>query len=282
VLRYAAQTTNPKAPEWARSESHLAGALETLRAQLNEHHPARDRTSDGFIGDARHLATGARSDHNPFLKFTLGWAVRGGDFDKDGINAPWLAEQLRLAGAAGDPRLTGGGYVIWNGHITLPNYSGWTPYTGDPHTGHVHLSLTRTEACELTHPWAFLEAATPGEQPGDPGPIRPAAQAPAPAPGWTGPDARGAGEGFRADVGDNGPRIQAMQSELNRVFPLYSALDPDGFYGPRTSGVLAEFAHRAAQDLGTPAGDRDGLAQSDGQNVGPRGARAFQRYGLNL
>lgn len=284
MTTYAPQTTNEKAPEWARSKSHLCGAIATLKAQLNAANPNRDRTSDGFIGDSRHLAAGTSSDHNPWVKTALGWAVRAGDFDKDGINPDWFAEQLRLAGSRGDGRLIGGGYVIWNGHITLPDFSGWTPYLGDPHTGHVHVSVNRTPACELTEPWAFLAVATPASQPTDPGPIRPAAAA-EPAgwtPQWTGPDARGAGGSFRADVGDNGHRVQFMQNELNRVFPAYSQLTQDGEYGPLTAGVVAEFAHRAGQDPNCLAGDREGLGQSDGQNVGPRVARAFQRYGLNL
>lgn len=277
MTTYAAQTTNPKAPEWGRTESRLCGALVTLKAQLNAANPNRDKTSDGFIGDARHLAAGTASDHNPW------WhnLVRGGDFDKDGINADWLAEQLRLAGAAGDARLTGGGYVIWNGHITTPDFQHWVPYTGDPHTGHVHVSMSRHDGCEDTRPWAFLTLAAPVAPPADPGPIRPAPPAPA-APVWTGPDARGAGEAFRADLGNNGGRVQAMQRELNRIFPAYSRLEEDGEYGPLTAGVIAEFCHRAAQDPNTPEGDRAGLEQSDGQNVGPRGARAFLRYGVHV
>lgn len=46
------------APNW-----RLARSLVTLLDQINDHWPARDKTSDGTVGDARHSVQ--QSDHNP-------------------------------------------------------------------------------------------------------------------------------------------------------------------------------------------------------------------------
>lgn len=111
---------------------------------------------------------------------------------------------------------------------------------------------------------------------------------PAPAqplnPHPTGHDATGHGDGFRARLGDQGPRVQVMQHELNTEFPAYSHLAEDGIYGEQTAGVVEEFSHREATDPTTPppAADVDGLLHSDGDDVGPRTARAFLRDGLTL
>jgi hypothetical protein len=266
VTTYAPQTTDTKTPPWAHTGSHLAGALETLKAAINAHWSTRDHASDGFIGDARHLAEGTATDHNPWLNNT----VRAGDFDVDGIDAPWLAEQLRLAGAAGDDRLAGGGYVIFNHRITTPDFKAWTAYTGgDPHTSHVHVSVSRSPAgYEDRRPWDFLTAPQP--QPPHP--------APGPAP--TGHDATGTGDGFRAHYGDQGPNVEHLQHELNTHYPAYSDLAEDGVYGDQTAHVIDVYSDRDAHEADTPAADRAALVASDGRDVGPVTARAFHHDGL--
>lgn len=271
MTTYAPQSTDPHAPLWAVTGSHLAGSLVSLSAAFNAHWPNADHTSSGFIGNAAHVAEGSASDHNPWLNHT----VRAGDFDKDGINADWFAEQLRLLGAAGDPRLAGGGYVIWNGHITTPDFSSWVPYTGqDPHTSHVHVSVSRNVAGyeDGRTPWAFLDSTTPA----------PPHPAPAPADDvhWSGHDATGTGDSFRAHLGDEGPQIEHLQHELNTDYPQYSHLQEDGEYGHQTAAVLEEFSHRAAHETQTPAGDRPALASSDGEDVGPRTAHALHQRHL--
>jgi hypothetical protein len=263
-INYGPMTTDPKAPAWARQPSQLCGACETLRDSLNVHWPHRDHTSDGFIGDAAHLAAGPGTDHNPWLNHK----VRAGDFDVDGIDAQWLAEQLRLLGAAGDHRLAGGGYVIYNRLITPSDFSRWLPYTGaDPHTSHVHVSFSRNPAgYDDRGPWHFLDVAV---QPEHPGRV------------WApGKDATGADAGFRAHYGDEGPKIEHLQEELNEHYPAYSHLEVDGVYGPKTAEVLDEFSERAAHEAQTPAADRAALSASDGKDVGPRTARALDSRGL--
>jgi hypothetical protein len=63
-------------------------------------------------------------DHNPWVVVDGIGVVRARDIDVDGIDARWLAEWLLAsAAAAGDPRLTGGGYVIFDAQITTPDFS---------------------------------------------------------------------------------------------------------------------------------------------------------------
>lgn len=293
TITYAPMTTDPHAPAWARKDSVLAPALETLRAQINAHWPKRDHGSDGTIGDAAHLAEGSGSDHCPWLDDT----VRALDVDVDGIDAAWLAESLRRTGAAGDHRLTGGGYVIYDHRITTPDWTAWVEYTGgDPHTSHVHVSVTRQPAGfrDGSH-WAFLDGTpAPAPQPPHPGPVRPhqgneARHAPAPLgaphdpqPGPPpGHDAAGHTLAFRAAWGDDGPNIGHLKRELNRVFPDYSELTGDVYDGD-LAAVIEDFAKRASNDPELPAELRRQLATADGYNVGDDLAEALHHYGLKL
>jgi hypothetical protein len=141
----------------------LARALDSLRAGVNAKWPNRDKRSDGTIGNAEHASRS--SDHNPWVIVGGQGVVRAFDCDVDGIDAGWLAEQLRLAGRAGDYRLTGGGYVIFNRRITASDFSGWRNYTGsNAHTSHVHVSFSRNQAgFDDPAPWRFLGGiAAPG------------------------------------------------------------------------------------------------------------------------
>jgi hypothetical protein len=269
VTTYKPQTTDNHAPLWALTGSHRAGALDVLAAAVDAHWPKRDHTSDGFIGDARHVTESSGSDHNPWLNHT----VRAGDFDVDGIDARWLADQLLAAGAAGDHRLTAGGYVIFDHHISKPDFSGWTAYTaGDPHTSHVHVSLSRNVAgYEDRSPWAFLSTAQPQPPHPTPGPVVDDVH-------WSGHDLTGAGDSLRGHEGDEGPRVRELQEDLREYAPAYAGdLAVDGEWGHQTSEVLEEFAHREAREADTPIADRAGLAGSDGVDLGPRVARSLYR-----
>lgn len=134
----------------------LANSIAALRRDVNARWPSRDKTSDGTIGDAAHASRD--SDHNPWIVVDGVGVVRAFDCDVDGIDAAWYAEQLRLLGLAGDHRLTGGGYVIYNRRITASDFSGWKTYTGtNPHTGHVHVSVSQNQAgFDDGSSWAFL------------------------------------------------------------------------------------------------------------------------------
>lgn len=117
----------------------LCAAGARLRAQVNRSFPYRDKTSDGWIGDARHAAT--PSDHNPDAE----GIVRAIDIDADLSDKPastYLADQLRLAAKSGDRRIA---YIIHAGKIASPKARwAWRPYDGlNPHHKHLHVSFTR-------------------------------------------------------------------------------------------------------------------------------------------
>ena len=119
----------------------LCKAGETLRGQINDAYPDRDKTSDGWIGDARHSSR--KSNHNPDADSDN--VVRAIDIDKDLANpkldyAADLADQLRLC-AKKDGRIA---YVIFRGKIASPRL-GWRfrPYKGlNAHEHHIHISFT--------------------------------------------------------------------------------------------------------------------------------------------
>lgn len=127
---------------------HLCAAGTTLRNQINKTFPKRDKKSDGWIGDTRHLTAarqGKPSDHNPDMK--AGGVVRAIDIDadldttlSDHALAEALADQLRQAALAGEKRL---GYIIFQSRICSPrdNWK-WRAYQGDsPHNHHIHVSF---------------------------------------------------------------------------------------------------------------------------------------------
>jgi len=123
----------------------LCKAGETLRAAINAHYPDRDKRSDGWVADARHVKAGT-SDHiaDPHWNFI----VRAIDIDRDlhGVSKPdempYLADQIRLAAKAGDKRIS---YVIFAGKIASSKKRwAWRPYSGiNQHNHHVHISFTK-------------------------------------------------------------------------------------------------------------------------------------------
>lgn len=198
----------------------LAGALVALRNGINAKWPNRDHASDGTIGDAAHASRS--SDHNPWVKVKGVGVVRALDTDVDGVPAAWIVEQLRKLGAAGDRRLRNGGYIIFNGRITKPDFSGWVVYTGpNKHTLHFHVSFSVDAAgFDDTRAWAFLSGT------------------PTPAPKPTGrPTIR---------RGSTGQAVRDLQAYLRRVYPAYAKnLTVDGIFGTATEKAVAEFQRRA-------------------------------------
>ena len=118
-------------------EPYLAASLVKLRDEVNTRWPNRDKTSDGWIGDASHSAR--VSDHNPDWTSRPPGVVRALDVDKDGI-APWWV----VRSVIGDNRLA---YVIFNRTIWSADRD-WQPrrYSGpNPHEAHIHFSIKHTE-----------------------------------------------------------------------------------------------------------------------------------------
>jgi hypothetical protein len=120
----------------------LCAAGVKLRDQINNAYPDRDKSSDGWVADARHLAAGT-SDHIPD---SAGW-VRALDLDRDLSGKskpdlmPYLANQLRTL-AKSDHRVS---YIIFAGKIASKK-SLWRfiKYRGiNPHDKHMHVSFTK-------------------------------------------------------------------------------------------------------------------------------------------
>ena len=120
----------------------LCAAGTTLRDQINERFSDRDKTSDGWVADARHMSAGT-SDHIPDAKTGI---VRGIDTDRDLSGKakpdimPYLADQLRVC-AKRDKRIK---YIIFNSRIaSAKSLWRWRTYRGvNPHTKHCHVSFT--------------------------------------------------------------------------------------------------------------------------------------------
>jgi hypothetical protein len=122
----------------------LCKAGQQLREQFDDTFPDRDRRSDGWIADARHVAQGT-SDHIPDSKTGV---VRAIDVDRDVHKSgkpdlmPDIADQLRLAAKAGDKRIS---YIIFAGRIASSRMGWrWRKYSGsNPHNAHCHISFTK-------------------------------------------------------------------------------------------------------------------------------------------
>ena len=118
----------------------LCKAGQQLREQIDDDYPSRDRNSDGWIADARHIAKG-NSDHIP----DSGGIVRALDIDADlGAHkeeAFAVVEKLRKLAKRGDKRIK---YLIYDGRIAsgIMNWR-WRKYRGaNPHRSHFHISFT--------------------------------------------------------------------------------------------------------------------------------------------
>lgn len=123
--------------------AYLSPALVTLRNEIDARWPARDRTSDGWIGDAAHAAR--VSDHNP----EPDGSVDAIDIDADGIDVGVLLNTV-----VGASRV---GLVIHRARWCSPATGWqWRTYTGtNPHNGHVHISCTDAGQAD-TSPWGLL------------------------------------------------------------------------------------------------------------------------------
>jgi hypothetical protein len=120
----------------------LSKSAVQLREQIDDNFPDRDRRSDGWIADARHLAAG-KSDHIPDAKTAV---VRAIDVDKDlsqikGISV-YLVEQLRLHAKSDKSKRIS--YIIFNGKIcsAIGNWK-YRAYKGfNKHEHHIHISFS--------------------------------------------------------------------------------------------------------------------------------------------
>ena len=122
----------------------LSKAATQLREQIDDSFPERDRASDGWIADTRHMRSGKPSDHIP----SEGW-VRAIDIDADlsGRSKPEimpdLADEIRKYAKSDSKKRIA--YIIFNGRIASPILGWkWRKYTGaNKHTKHAHISFTK-------------------------------------------------------------------------------------------------------------------------------------------
>jgi hypothetical protein len=119
----------------------IAESLKTLREQINEAYPKRDKRSDGGIGDADHASR--NSDHNPWVKDRDGvGVVTAIDIDEDLAADIHSIENIVTAiRKSRDPRVK---YIIYEKRITVPgsDLQKWKPYKGkNPHDHHAHISV---------------------------------------------------------------------------------------------------------------------------------------------
>ncbi len=213
----------------------LAPSLSGLRSEVNGRWPHRDRTSDGWIGDAAHSAR--ESDHNPDER----GMVHAIDLDKDGLDLERL-----LRAVIGDPRAW---YVIHNRTIWSRTY-GWAPrpYTGtNPHTGHVHVSIRYDVTSEQdTRSWFGTT-------------VRRTAGLPKIDASNVIGQARRSKDDPDAKLKDL-PGSRLVQRALNDRLDLQRAhrLEVDGKLGPASRRAVAAYANRM-RSLGHDGMGRDGI-----------------------
>lgn len=198
-------------PAWRNAKASL-----TLVAEVDGRWPGRSKASDGTIGDAAHQSR--ESDHNPWVKDAAGvGVVRARDITAEGIDNLWLAEHLRLLGAAGDDRLNDGGYVIHRARIASERQGwAWRTYSGSNlHYHHLHVSLSRL--------------ATGYDAPGGWGIGKPPS-GPKPPPASKQPTIR---------LGSSGQHVAYWQGVLNLVGG--ARLRVDSQFGPATEAATRRF-----------------------------------------
>jgi len=125
----------------------LCKAGQQLRLQVDDTFPDRDRSSDGWVADQRHMSAG-KSDHIPDI--ACGEIVRAIDIDRDLSGKakpdlmPYLADQIRLyaKSKASSGRIS---YIIFDSRIASSKKAwAWRPYSGtNRHTHHMHCSFTK-------------------------------------------------------------------------------------------------------------------------------------------
>lgn len=141
----------------------LTPALTSLRAEFNTLWPNRDKSSDGWIGDAAHRSS--QSDHNddevgnvPIHDADVVHEVHAIDIDRDlgddGDPLERAVQHLVARHRSGaDNRLR---YVVYKRRIWSASWDWAThPYTGaNPHDHHAHFSGSYVSAKEAdTRPW---------------------------------------------------------------------------------------------------------------------------------
>jgi hypothetical protein len=113
-------------------------------------------------GTTRDCSIGGRSEHKEGRAWD--WMVSATDPAEKAVAEEFLAWLLAEGPRGGDAynaRRLGVMYVIWNQQIWSSYYasSGWRPYSGsNPHTDHIHISLSWSGALQQTSWWTGVRA----------------------------------------------------------------------------------------------------------------------------
>ncbi|MEO6333626.1 MAG: peptidoglycan-binding domain-containing protein [Pyrinomonadaceae bacterium] len=187
----------------------LAKSLIQLRSQINEVFPARDKESDGSIGDTAH--SNRRSDHNP----NINGVVTAIDVDRDFNDGHDGRELVSALIASDDPRIK---YIIFERQISQTgNVSRWSPYFGkNAHNHHVHISISASaKLYDDSTPWRLNLKAKASLAP------------PTPLPALL-------------KRGSRGEAVRALQNVLieRGLIPKGKA---DGVFGPKTEIAVRQF-----------------------------------------
>ncbi len=187
----------------------LAKSLIQLRSQINEAFPARDKSSDGSIGDTAHSLR--KSDHNP----NAAGVVTAIDIDRDFNDGHDGRELVSALVASQDPRIK---YIIFERQISESgNVTKWSPYFGkNAHNHHVHISVSATSKLyDDASPWKLNFKAKAALAP------------PTPLPRL-----------FKR--GSRGEGVKALQNALMErgLIPKGKA---DGVFGPKTEIAVRQF-----------------------------------------
>lgn len=199
------------------AKPYLAPSLALFRQTVNENFPKRDKSSDGWIGNAAHAKT--KSEHNPDDK----GCVHAIDVDVDDNDTGRDLRREILKACIGHKAVW---YVISNGIIYSRTHN-WAAlkYTGpNGHFSHVHISILLTGAAETdttlrlvktegNTPWGALYGGVAGTRV-----IRQ----------WS-----------------RGADVRQLQDVLNKWYPKRPQLDEDGSFGPTTDAAVKYFQKNA-------------------------------------
>jgi hypothetical protein len=130
-----------------------AKSLLVLLDEANKEHPGRDKSSDGWLGDTSHQASGqpenGGSKHNPNRR----GVVDARDFDNSALDiARFVACAMRHPSTRN---------IIYNRKIRSKGYAGglsvaYAYHGASPHDHHVHVDVEMTVAAEnTTRAWGY-------------------------------------------------------------------------------------------------------------------------------
>lgn len=136
-----------------------ARSLVVLRDEVDQEHPGRDKSSDGWLGDTRHSASGrpenGGSKHNPNRRNV----VDARDFDNSALDvARFVARAIKHPSTRN---------VIYNGKIRSKGYAGglsqaYAYHGPNGHFHHVHVDIEMTERQENDErPWGYYRGSNP-------------------------------------------------------------------------------------------------------------------------